>query len=771
MNLDEFDPIDEPQPPPRSNVSSQYSQDYSPLDRLRLSMASSPPRPATVIQESPQKSTAHRMSVTPARGPLIFAAAVSTDEPPNHPLPEVHIAGRHPVRSPPPPSSYVPRQEEPPRSSSRNSNRESTKSAQQTSGMSHPSPSTRTAQLASQTQNKPQPALPNLNQRQPVMEIPPPQRQQLMTPPPPQTPPKQRHLPEPASQQQDMSLQRTVTPTRSTDPPKRSGKHRPTTPVSLDQDRRRTKTSVDMPYFSDDPFAKSDGVKIIPAATPKPAPQPTFTEFDDDEVVLAPAVEVQRPATPPKRSPPHAPPTPPSPEEYKRSRRNHVREHSPPREIARLPLSNDRPPEAFPLDLALEKAGIVAGLLPYLTYGEWLQLSNLSQRVRRACKETDDLRKVLLQRFLGPVGYQPWIWGQDPLPLTLADLNHYMRGVTLSVFEYSTTAQRFMQMRDQTQAPVIQQLRDATRAYTRIVLRLRAQAEKEARTTRAPSPTFSQTTHGTHGTQHGSTTPSHGFRSPLYRLRRAPLLRVFVPSPDGDWLSDTSVLECEAELKRAGVLHLMRVGDVVWDVAVGEEGNFGRMIWDGSYLIDLDYTYSAVGDLPKYLPTLAFSPSYFHRVIRTGPAATNPIVRLDLAPWGDEIAGNLQLLQDRVRTETPQGTYHNVVRWVHRSSFTLKPPGRGTRIPVTNGNGGTMWVDSGWYGTVVVETEGTNESLADLQERCGPGAFPPRVQQVGRASMSAQKDKDAKTVFRILREKSRPGEIWIRTVSPKERIN
>ena len=75
------------------------------------------------------------------------------------------------------------------------------------------------------------------------------------------------------------------------------------------------------------------------------------------------------------------------------------------------------------------------------------------------------------------------------------------------------------------------------------------------------------------------------FQSPLFRLRRAPLLQVFVPSPDGDWLSDTSVLECEAELKRAGVLHLMRAGDVVWDVAVGDEANVGRLIWDGNYLI------------------------------------------------------------------------------------------------------------------------------------------------------------------------------------------
>lgn len=159
------------------------------------------------------------------------------------------------------------------------------------------------------------------------------------------------------------------------------------------------------------------------------------------------------------------------------------------------------------------------------------------------------------------------------------------------------------------------------------------------------------------------------FHSPLFHLRRAPLLQVFVPSPEGDWLSDASILECEVELKRAGVVHLLRAGDVVWDVAVGDEGNVGRLIWDGNYLIvstswlrlscfadslpyvlqDLDYTYTRVGDAPRYLPTLAFPPSYFHRVIRT---AGNPIVRIDLSLWADQISANLQLLQDKMKTET-----------------------------------------------------------------------------------------------------------------------
>jgi len=331
---------------------------------------------------------------------------------------------------------------------------------------------------------------------------------------------------------------------------------------------------------------------------------------------------------------------------------------------------------------------------------------------------------------------------------------------------------------------MVRRLTAATRSYSRIVLRLRAHAEKEASSrvagkalysrppSRASSPTHSAFSHGHSQHSHAQMNAASGtgFRSPLFRLKRAPLLRVFVPSPDGDWLSDKSVLECEAECRRAGITDLMRFGDVVWDTAVGDEGNVGRLIWDGSYLIDLDYSYSPVGDLPKYIPALAFPPSYFHKVIRTGPHSSNPIIHIDLSQWGEQIAANLQLLQDRVRTETPQGAFHNVVRWVNRSSFLIRPPPRmhgssRIRIPDTRG----LFVDSGWYGTVIVETEGTNESLADLQDRCGPGVFPPRAKGVA-GQMGINPAADARKVFKILRERSRPGEIWIKTVSVKEKI-
>lgn len=171
--------------------------------------------------------------------------------------------------------------------------------------------------------------------------------------------------------------------------------------------------------------------------------------------------------------------------------------------------------------------------------------------------------------------------------------------------------------------------------------------------------------------------------------------------------------------------------------------------------------------------------------------AGNPICHIDIAPWGEEIANNLQLLQDRMKTETcvlpssplplslcpldadavflfppdsPQGGHHMVVRWVHRSTFTIRPAAGGkplrASVPQCVGPGpapGGAWlVDPGWYGTVVVEAEGTNEGLADLQERCR-GAFPIRATGaaagLGVSPERAAREEERRNVFRILREK------------------
>ena len=191
-----------------------------------------------------------------------------------------------------------------------------------------------------------------------------------------------------------------------------------------------------------------------------------------------------------------------------------------------------------------------------------------------------------------------------------------MRGVSLPTHEYARISDNYLQARNPTvskeeRAAHTDQARAmcfATRAYSRIIVRLRAQAEAVLAHGGAVSKLPAGHATGSHPHTRGvmppnssgppspssyerqPSRPSTGqkgrmvFASPIYQPRRAPLLRVFVPSPE-EWLSDGSVVECESELGRAGILHMLRPGDTVWDIAVGDEGNAGRMVWDGNFLI------------------------------------------------------------------------------------------------------------------------------------------------------------------------------------------
>jgi hypothetical protein len=414
---------------------------------------------------------------------------------------------------------------------------------------------------------------------------------------------------------------------------------------------------------------------------------------------------------------------PASHEEYSRARerrRGTWLEKSVPIDIAEL--AEETKPKFYPLLRHLQNPELLTELLVHLSFYEWLVLwGAISKEIRQALDSDPAVCDVALDRYLGTVGYARWVWPTpEPIRITLAEMHAYMRGVSVPVYVYAQSAHSVLSSPpSEENTLLVRVMKKQTRAFNRIVVRLRAQAEADAdydavirgrpstgqsqsqrqyngpppswsagaaqgqngrhrsasrQSSRAPSPTNSAWSQGAGSQQHlplGNTSTPGSFRSPLFRLRRAPLLRVFVPSPEGDWLSDSGVIECENELRKAGILPLLRVGDVVWDTALGDEGNVGRLVWDGRYLIvrfaypcnlihimmwvkllqDLDYTYSQIGDVPPSLPALAFSPSYFHRVIRVA-GDRNPIAHLDIRFWGEEIITNLQLLQDRVRTET-----------------------------------------------------------------------------------------------------------------------
>lgn len=119
-----------------------------------------------------------------------------------------------------------------------------------------------------------------------------------------------------------------------------------------------------------------------------------------------------------------------------------------------------------------------------------------------------------------------------------------------------------------------------------------------------------------------------------------------------------------------------------------------------------------------------------------------------------------------------QGSYHTVVRWIHRASFQLR--GETPLLPQrSTATGRTPLIDVGWEGTVFIEAEGTNEGLDELQARCGPEVR--IVVRSGQFAPPAPPPKSAarhrgKTVFRMIRSQSRPGELWLRCAREKEKV-
>jgi hypothetical protein len=176
--------------------------------------------------------------------------------------------------------------------------------------------------------------------------------------------------------------------------------------------------------------------------------------------------------------------------------------------------------------------------------------------------------------------------------------------------------------------------------------------------------------------------------------------------------------------------------------------------------------------VPVYIHTFAFPPSYFHRVVRTvvlpGGREGDPAAHIDFAPWGAQIAQSVRLLQDKVKADAPSsgaggggqgaGRGHTLVRWVHRARFAVRPRAAAGRIPITDapsayaqlqGGTGTAVVDEGWYGTVVLETEGTNEGLEDLLGRVGYNAANGQPIHGWRTPEAG----DPRRMYRILRER------------------
>jgi hypothetical protein len=175
--------------------------------------------------------------------------------------------------------------------------------------------------------------------------------------------------------------------------------------------------------------------------------------------------------------------------------------------------------------------------------------------------------------------------------------------------------------------------------------------------------------------------------------------------------------------------------------------------------------------LQGWLNAMAFSPSYFHNTIAS--SSSSPVMYLDLSPFFDQIHQSLSLCQEQTEVEQAQGRYR-VTTYKYRAVANVKA---GTIVGSNGGiggagPGGVDIVHEDWSGQVVLQTEGTTEHAQQLLTRCTPvsavtaagnkqnknyGQYRQQVVQQQQQQVPATLQP-----WRVLRERSRPGKLWIR---------
>ena len=117
---------------------------------------------------------------------------------------------------------------------------------------------------------------------------------------------------------------------------------------------------------------------------------------------------------------PGAPPTPVSPEDYARARAHRrgakLGKGLPAMLAPAQPEAQEpkKPSKPYPLVKHLLEPALLAGLLVYLDFKEWLVVARLNSQVREEVGKQRALTECVLEKFLGVVGYARWTWGLDP---------------------------------------------------------------------------------------------------------------------------------------------------------------------------------------------------------------------------------------------------------------------------------------------------------------------------------------------------------------------
>ncbi|KAK4053453.1 hypothetical protein OIV83_001620 [Microbotryomycetes sp. JL201] len=444
--------------------------------------------------------------------------------------------------------------------------------------------------------------------------------------------------------------------------------------------------------------------------------------------------------------------------------------HSSPYTI-KSPMSPHSLRSQFEKALIVHADQILSRVLVDLDYQDTVMLRTVSKTLKQ-CIEVD-AKELVLQRFLNHFGYRTIRIGSkppsphtattpvnphrasslaassptsfrssmlqspaqplrlaDPVPLNLRDLDVFLMGHATPAEHYAMFARDYNQ--DRLHSSTLRLARASTRAWNRVVARIRSQHAIHPASLWSP--------------MYARLVPTPAPDMQVFKPGRAPVFRVWVPTGQGhgaEWMTTEELIECEREIWRSGVWNELRKGDVIANVAISRLGNLGRVIFDGKYLRDFMFKFDMVGHLPNWLQSLCFPPAFYHNVVAT--STPTPIVYLGLGAFVNQLRSTLTLEESQIPVSSPQGRYL-VKTFVYRGTINIRP---GTIVGFSGTTGSAEIVHDDWCGKLIIETDGTNEHAALLIARASAHELMP---------------------YRIIRERSRPGQLWIRPVMDNEAI-
>ncbi|KAI9608014.1 hypothetical protein H4Q26_005467 [Puccinia striiformis f. sp. tritici PST-130] len=252
-------------------------------------------------------------------------------------------------------------------------------------------------------------------------------------------------------------------------------------------------------------------------------------------------------------------------------------------------------------------------------------------------------------------------------------------------------------------------------------------------------------------------------QSDLYSSGKVPVFRLWMPCASNR-MSKADLLKCEVEMLRSKVHSFFRIGDIFCNTAIGSSDNAGRLIYDGQHLHELQYVWDPVGHLPVRLAQyVSVSSVVYHHTIKS--SNLNPIFYLDLTDYKEQLINSLSLASlnepHKISHESSQEGMHTYLGLIE------------IRAGAQTGeyNNHQEVIHPGWIGKLTIEIQVSSADKLDhlilsrfnksrLVDFLSP-AFDHSSKET-RCKVLSQMKAAQLSPWRVIRQKSSPGMVWIR---------